>query len=179
MEKVYRILGLVGDHRMKMDVSREIFIERLKAHVGVDTDSSLDIFSSSRIDYKGAVGQSGFYLRRRRGFFSNNRHYCKAIGTFGEEGNQLVIDIEINNITAPIIIAYSIFILANLFQVYGILSGILSLDYSRVVHSIAGLFSMLLFSAAMAGIISFFSTKTIQKMKYELENNFYTYIKKA
>jgi hypothetical protein len=178
MKNIYKYLGLIGDHQMKMDVSREIFIERLKAHVGVDTGSSLDIFASSHIDYKGAVGQSGFYLRRRRGFFSNNRHYCKAIGSFEEEGNQLVIDIEINNITAPIILVYSIVILADLFQVFGIFSGVLTLDYSRVVHSISGLFSMLLFSAIVAGIISFFSTKAIQKMKYELENNFYSYLKK-
>jgi hypothetical protein len=170
MKKVYRFLGLVGDHQMTMDVSKDIFIDRLKAHVG----RAMDIFSSGRTDYKGVVGQSRFYLRRERGLLTKTRHYCKAIGQFREEKNQLLIEIKIN---APIVFFYSIFIIGILFALFGILMGILTLNLDKVTNGFSFLFSITLFSALMATIVYFVSTKSIQKMKYELENNFYSYIK--
>jgi hypothetical protein len=178
MRKIYRFLGLVGDHQLVMNISKDAFIAQLKPHVGNDINSTLDIFSSSEIHYKGTVGYSGFYLRRKRGLFTKNRHYCKVTGTFREESDQLVIDMEINNImNPPIIIFYSMFALFNLFALSSIFIGIISFDYARTINAIFMLFSSLTFSAIVAGIIYLFSTKTIQQMKYELENSFYSYLK--
>ena len=178
MKKVYRFLGLIENHQMVLDVSKNSFIELLRSHVGTDTNSSMDIFSSGNIDFKGSVGYGGFYLRKRRGFFDKSRPYCKAIGTFREENDKLIIDIEFNNISPPIIFVYAFFLLFDLISIFGIITNALSLNFTEAIHSLSNLVSVVVFSAIVAGITYFVSKRTIEKMKYLMESNFYNYLTK-
>ena len=178
MKKLYLLLGLVENHQIRLDVSKEKFVPVLKTKVGSDGSSSMDIFSGSNLEYRGAVGPTGFYLRRTRGFMTNTRHFCKAFGTFREENNQLVIDVEFRNFPTPV---YFYFVISAFFlgsAVISILGSIFTLNFENLGNWIFNLFSVGLVVAVVGFVIRSFSHQTIEKMKIEMENNFREYTMK-
>jgi hypothetical protein len=177
MNKIYRLLGLIVDHQILLEVTQDKFVQCLKSHVGTDMGSSLDIFSSGNTHYKGAVGIGGFYLRRKRGFIGGyNRHYCKAIGTFSEANNKLIINVEFNNVSFPNIILIALLSLMNLFAFFGIIAGLFKLDFQMVLDSFLNVLTMLLFTAIIAFVLQMVSKMNIEKMRREMESNFSGYI---
>lgn len=175
MKKLYLLLGLIENHQIRLDISLEKFVPILKTKVGNDSPSSLDIFSGSKCDYRGTVGLSGFYLRRTRGFMTNTRHFCKAFGTFREENNQLVIDLEFRNFPTPV---YFYLVLSAFFlfsTVFTILSSLFTLNFEALGNWFFNLFAVGFFVAAIGYTIRSFSHRTIEQMKLEMENNFQEY----
>ena len=177
LKKTYQFLGVSQKHEITLNISKDKFVEILKPYVGKDTSSSMDIFSSGDTNYKGIVGQSGFYLRRKRGFTTYSRHFCKAAGSFREENNQLIITIEFNNFPPPVIIFHGLFLIFFSWAIIQIIIGIFSFSANNLQIGLNGIFSTSVFFAIISAIVRIYSLRTIQTMKYELENNFHNYTK--
>lgn len=178
MKKLYLLLGLIEHHEIRLNITREIFISVLKTKVGSDSASSLDIFSGSKYEYRGAVGPSGFYLRRTRGFMTNNRHHCKAFGTFREENNPLLIDLEFRNFPPPVYFYLVLVPFFLFFTVVNIVAAIFTLNTTNLGSWTYNLFTGGFFALAIGYVIRSFSHNTIRKMKFEMENNFQEYLTK-
>jgi hypothetical protein len=176
MKKLYLLLGLVENHQMQLAISKERFVSLLKIKVGSDQSSSFDVFSGGHYDYRGEVGLSGFYLRRLRGFMSNSRHFCKAFGTFREENNQLIIEVEFRNFPTPV---YFYFILSAFFLLsilLTILGSLFTFHFENLRPWIFNFFSVSILVTIVGFVIRNFSHQTIEKMKIEMENNFQEYL---
>ncbi len=175
LKTLYKIFGLVENHSLVLNVSKEQFITLLAPHVGHDGNSSMDIFAT-KTDYKGVVGQSGFYLRRRRGLWKHNRHFTKVIGTFREENNQLILDLEFKNFPPPVWGFLFLIFFFGLGSVIIFLSALLSFNFDTISRAFFNVFYMVVLTVILGMIVRSFSTKTIQTMKFELENNFNAYL---
>ncbi len=171
VKKFYMLLGILECHEIRTTISKEQFIELLRPHVGKDGASSMDIFSSDSTDYKGEVGHSGFYLRRKRGLFTNTRHFCKAIGSFREEQEGLIIEIEFRNFPPPVYFYLGLGLVFGLFALIVFLMSVLSFNYDAIVTSFINIINVLVFFGLFGIVVRIVSSKTILKMKYELENN--------
>ncbi len=84
-------------------------------NLGLMSDT-LDVFKSSKNDFKGKVSDSGFVIKKRRRFFSNNTDFAKAHGFMSQEGDRLVIYVEVNAFHK---VFYVWYILVPLFYVAG------------------------------------------------------------
>lgn len=173
MKEFLRKIKLVGNLTTEIEIQQKEFVARLKENVDKGSTGLLsnmfDVFSSSSNEYKGTIGMEGFELRRRRRFFDMNINTAVAKGTFTQKDNILVIQTEINGFSGMMIpfyifvlIFYSIFISAFLFA-------------DNIEGDGAGFFFPFLFihAAFMLGIPYLMMRRSVDKMKYELEREFY------
>jgi len=177
MKKLFLLLGLIEYRSLQLDLSREEFIRVLSPHVGADTMSGLDIFSSGKTDYKGAVGYNGFYLRRKRGWVNNSRHYCKVIGIFQESSSGLVVNLEFRYFPPPV---YFFLIMIFLFGAFSILLffiGLFTFNGKSITNAVLNMGAVFGLGAIVGFITRSFSANAIQKMYYELDANIFRYRK--
>ncbi|WP_299763851.1 hypothetical protein [uncultured Dokdonia sp.] len=130
-----------------------------------------DVFSSSKAEYKGHINSYGFKLKKKRKFFDYNMNLATAKGHFNQQGDTLKINMEINgfsNQMAPF------FIIVPIFYIFSITMTLQGED----VASLAIIPFLLLHGLFMLGIPYFIMRRSVKRMQYELERDFYFMIKK-
>ncbi|HVD96573.1 MAG TPA: hypothetical protein VNB90_00120 [Cytophagaceae bacterium] len=164
----------VKDHfTTALSISKDDFLSRLssiveEADMNIFADA-FDVFSSSRKEYKGQVSPEGFKFKRRKKMFDMNLNFATVKGKIDELNGQLVIETEINGFTgvmpffyAMLVFIYSMIVLTT---IKGNGSGVLVFI---IPH---GIFMFL--------IPYFMMRRSVSKMKYELEREFFFLTKKS
>lgn len=175
MKKIYRLLGLMANHRFALPVQRERFVTLLQPHVADDVGSGMDIFSLSNAEYKGFVGPHEFYLRKKRGFAKRQGYYWKAFGKFLEENGQLTVEVEMRNFPPPVYFYFIVMSFFALGTLGGILMTVARLDGAALGTAFSNLLLVALLTAILGLIIRTTSLQTIEKMRIELQSNFHQY----
>ncbi|WP_299681904.1 hypothetical protein [uncultured Dokdonia sp.] len=175
MNKLLTRLNLLKTTTIELLTEKYNFISIVNSNIdqsdlGYFSDMG-DVFSSSKAEYKGHINSYGFKLKKKRKFFDYNMNFAKAEGRFSQQGDTLKINVEINgfsNQMAPF------FIMVPLFYIFFI---VMALQDSFEASMIAIPF-LLLHGLFMLGIPYFIMRRSVKRMKYELERDFYFMIKK-
>ncbi len=124
MKDFLRKLRLIDDLSFDIGLPKHEFVPKLRRIVDYGNGgfiSPFEMFSSSRNEYKGIVGNDYFKIRKRPKLFSRN-HFTLAEGTIEDLGGKTRIACEINGFNNFILffyvfitIAYLIFIVTFLF----------------------------------------------------------------
>lgn len=127
-----------------------------------------DIFSSSKNEFKGEINFDSFKIKRRRRFFDTNMNFALAHGTFAKKNGQLRIETEINGFNnffvvyyVFLILFYSLFIFIFAFTVKNGAGGFFAIPFIT-------LHGTLMFSIPYIMI-----RRSVQRLKYELEREFF------
>ena len=177
MEHLLEKLKLLQYQTIKLDIHKNRFVEILKSNVDKGNasffTSSFEAFSSSKNEYKGEVSFDGFKIRRRRKMFDVNMNFAIASGKFIQKDGQLIIETRINSFSGVFIFFYVMLILfylgMSILELMGEFSGE---DAPFIV------FPMLLIHALfMFGVPYFLMRRSTNRMKYDLERDFYYFTK--
>jgi hypothetical protein len=169
MTEFLKKINLIHVFNFKLDVTKNKFISELSK---VTENSDLGIFStffeafeSSNKEFKGKVTTTGFKIRRKLKLFDTNRTSAIAEGIFTEKDNQLIIEGTISGFQkffyffyGFLAIFYSIFILVFIFND----------DFP-----LFGLAFIILHGLAMCLIPYFIMRRSVNRLKYELEREFF------
>lgn len=171
-ESVLKRLKLVDHLVTEVAIDKKDFVERLKANVDAGSTSqffaSLEMFSSSKNEYKGLVTDEHFKIRRRRRLFDVRMSVAVAEGTFKARENLLVIESTIrgfNGIFIPFIVFALIFYL--LFIVTFIFTDSPGIFRWLIIPLV------MIHAFFMIGFPYFIMRRSISRMKYELERDFH------
>jgi pilus assembly protein TadC len=163
-------LKLIEHLTSRLDISKISFVNRLseitdRGDTGLLSDT-FDVFSSSKNEFKGEVTFENFKIKRRRKFFNTNMSYAVANGTFLEHEGKLIVETEISGLTnyliffyGFLIVIYSIFILS--FLLTGNKEGFFALPF------------ILLHAAFMFLVPYFLIRRSVKRLKYDLEREFF------
>ncbi|MDI9310769.1 MAG: hypothetical protein QM535_11180 [Limnohabitans sp.] len=135
------------------------------ASIGFFSDP-FDPFIRSDKEYKGTVYDSGFEIKKRKRFFDNNFNIAVASGSFIEKDGELIIETEINGFSKFFIFYYSFLILGYSAGVIGLLNSENEISFIAVPFLLIHAFFMFAFPY-------FIVRKSVQKLKYELEREFF------
>lgn len=170
MKEFLKRLKLIDRMTTTLQTSKVEFFNRLNevtdaGSTGMMSDT-FDVFSSSKNEFKGQVNFDSFKIKRKRRFFDSNMNLAVANGTFAESNGKLTIETEIigfNNFFIVfyvfLIIFYSIFIFGFLFSSKS--GGFIALPF------------ILLHGAFMFGVPYFMMRRSVKRLKYELEREFF------
>ncbi|HRG89310.1 MAG TPA: hypothetical protein PLW44_09840 [Chitinophagales bacterium] len=170
MKDILVRLKLIDTMTITLQISKDDFVGRLseitdKESTGTMSDM-FDIFSSSNNEYKGEVTYERFTIKRKRRFFDTNMNLAIAEGTFNVHNGQLTIETEINGFKyfyllfcALLVVFYSIFFI-----------GILNSDDNITLIVIP---IVLLHGALMFAIPYLLMKRSVQRLKYDLEREFF------
>ncbi len=175
MKEFLRKIKLIDDLTTNLEIRKEDFVDKLSAitdqrSTGVFAEP-FDAFSSSQNEYKGQVTFDQFKIKKRRRFFDNNFNMAIASGVFKENNGQLIIETEINGFNNFMIFFYVILIVI----------------YSVLITVIIGTFKetdfialpIILIQGAFMFLIPYFAMKrSIKRLKYDLEREFFYLTKK-
>ena len=174
MKEFLRKIKLIDYLTMNLEMSRQDFVDKLSAitdqgSTGVFADP-FDAFSSSKNEYKGQVSFEQFKIKKRRRFFDNSFNMAIASGVFTENNGQLTIDTEINGFNNFMIFFYGILVVF-----YSIFIGVAYLDKKTGFFVLA---FILIHGALMFSIPYFMMRRSIKRLMYDLEREFFYLTKK-
>jgi hypothetical protein len=170
MNKLLTKLKLVDYHEFTLPVDKNHLVNKLKANVDRGSTSNflsgLEMFSSSKNEYKGEVLADSFHLRKRPKMFDmNSMTSAKAKGILNEVANGTQVNLEINGFTGQfkpflilVPIIYIIFIIAFL---------------SSDTFPAFGLVFILVHGVFMLGMPYMFMRRSISRLKYDIERDMY------
>ena len=163
-------LKLVDFFTTEIEIEKSDFVKRFKENVDAGGTgimfSSFEIFSSGKNEFKGSVNHDGFKIRRRKKLFDMNMNMAVAEGIYRQKDNLLVIETEINSFHNFFILFY---IFGIIFYVGMITTIFLGEDSMPLFVSPFILFHAVL----MFGIPYYAMRRSTQRMKYELEREFF------
>lgn len=173
MKDFLKKLKLIDYLRIELEVSKQGFVNRLKENVdeggtGIFSDP-FEGFSSSKNEYKGHVGLNNFKIKRRKRLFDVNMNMAVASGTFEQREDKLIINTEINGFTGAMIPFYIFLIIFYLIFITSFL----------MVDNIEGGMEFFIFpfiivhAIFMLGFPYLMMRRSVSKMKYELERDFF------
>lgn len=119
MSDFLKKIKLMDNLNVELNISKLEFVKALRNHIEIsDLGIFSDIFSSTKKEFKGKVDNKGFILKRKRRFLDSKRNStAKALGSFKEIENKLIINSEIKGINNKMyffivsaIMFYSVFI---------------------------------------------------------------------
>jgi hypothetical protein len=132
---------------------------------------TFDVFSSSKNEFKGQVDLDGFKLKRRKRFFDTNMNFAIANGTFAEINGNLIIETEINGSNNFLVIFYIFLILFYAIFFFLFLTG-------ESKESFIAIPFILLHGTIMFALPYLIMRRSVKRLKYELEREFF-YLTKA
>ncbi|MEM9887910.1 MAG: hypothetical protein AAF849_18590 [Bacteroidota bacterium] len=173
MKNILRKLKLTDSFVVELKIQQQEFVSMLKENVdegsvGIFSDT-FDVFSSSKNEFKGHINWEGFKIKRKRRFFDTNINLAVASGSYKQQYDKLIIKTEINSLN----------VLMTLFYVFLLLFYPLFIFLILVTDNITGntpafvLPFLLVHAASMLGIPYIMMRKSVKRMKYELEREFY------
>ncbi|PTX12245.1 hypothetical protein C8N40_11443 [Pontibacter mucosus] len=171
MKDFFRKIKLVDNLTTEIEIQRNEFVARLKENVDEGSTSlfsdMFDVFSSSSNEYKGTIRMEYFKLRRRRRFFDMNMNVAVAKGTFTQKEKILIVDTEINGFSGMMIPFY-------MFAIIFYLIFISTFLFAENIEGASFAFPFLVIHAAfMFGLPYFVMRRSVDRMKHELEREFY------
>ena len=175
MKNLLTRLKLIQHFTIEIEIEKSEFVSKLEENVD-DGDtgvmfSAFEGFSSSKNHYKGSVGQDRFKIRRRRKIFDMNMNMSIANGSYVQKNNTLAIETEVNGFHNMFIPYY---ILIGIIYITGI---ILSFSTNNTwTFSIIPF--IIIHACIMMGLPYFIMRRSVERMKYELERDFYFMNKK-
>lgn len=173
MKDFLKKIKLVADLTTEIEIQKSEFINKFKHHVDEGDVGpflgGLDIFSSSKNEYKGHVGFDKFKIKRRRRIFDTNMNFAVASGTYRQRENRLIIETEINGFSGMMIPFY---ILITVFYSIFIVGFFMAENTSDSDFFFAGPF-IFIHALFMFGIPYFIMRRSTQRLKYELEREFH------
>jgi hypothetical protein len=163
-------LKLIDYLTIHLSISKAKFIERLLLITDqrdtVFFSGLSNAFSSSKNEFKGEIKNDEFKLKRRTRLFDTSMNAAVANGKLHETEGQLTIEAEIksfNNLYVIyyvfLVIFYSIFIIVFMFS---------NSDMLLIIIPF-----ILLHGAMMSLVPYFFMRRSVKKLKYELEREFF------
>ena len=181
MEKLLRKLKLKDNFNITLPIMKSDFINKLRRNMDEGSTSTTfvftEVFSSSNNNYIGSVSGNEFELRKRVRFFEANKGGAIAKGKMQQEGDNLIIDIQVNGFKKSLIFFY---ILITLFYVFFI--GILGFSsFTGTEDSNMPLFIipfLLLHGVMMYYIPIYAIRRSVKNIKSDLERDFFYFTKK-
>lgn len=172
MREFLKRLKLIDSMTTTLQTSKVEFVNRLneitdEGSTGMMSDT-FDVFSSSKNEFKGQVSFDSFKIKRRRRFFDTNMNFAVANGTFEENNGQLTIDTEINGFNNFFIVFYVFLIIFYSIFIFGFASS----DKNGSGEFVAIPF-ILLHGTFMFGLPYFMMRRSVKRLKYELEREFF------
>ena len=170
MKKFLKRLKLIDYLTTELKISKARFVAKLtsvtdEGNTG-EFSNPFEAFSSGNNEFKGHITYDGFKIKRRRKFFDTNINIAVATGSFSEENENLKIETEINGFNRFFIPFYIILIIF-----YSIF--FLGLSKSNT-NSVFFVFPFLILHASiMFGIPYLMMRRSVKRLKYELEREFY------
>ena len=173
MKEFLQKIKLIDHLTTELEIQKSDFLSNFKSCVGEGNISyfsgAFDVFSSSKNEYKGHVGYDSFKIRRRRKFFDMNMNFAIAKGKYIQKGTTLIINTEINSFSGMMIPFYiSIIIFYTIFAV-AFFSADNMIDGDQLYF---GGF-IIVHACFMFGIPYFMMRRSTQRLKHELEREFY------
>ena len=171
MQDFLRKIKLIDHLTTELQMDKQTFVNRLSAITDEGSTGLLsnpfDAFSSSKNEYKGTVTFDSFKLKRRKKAFDTNYNLSTAKGILIEKDGKLRIETEINGFNSalitiylPLIVFYSVFIFS-------------------IVSDKKEPFPIFLFLFIHCFFIFIFFIpysivkRSVQRLKYELEREFF------
>ncbi|MTB50696.1 hypothetical protein [Lewinella sp. W8] len=173
MKDLLEKLHLLQYQTIRLNLPKTVFVSRLREQVdegsiGIFSDS-FDVFSSSKNEYKGHVDLRGFRIKRRKRLFDFNMNLAIASGTYREEGEQLIIDTEINGFSG-VMIPFYIFVALFYVIFIAIFLGAGEMDGAMPVFVLP---FILLHALFMFGLPYLLMRGSVSRMQRELEREFF------
>jgi hypothetical protein len=174
MKDFLRKIRLIDNFKIELEINKNEFFNILKNNIDEKRSDFFDAFSSSKNDYKGTVTQDSFDIKRRWRFFDVNLNFAKAKGTIEQKGSNLIIMTEINAFQGQMMIFFISLIVFYLIFIIAISTA------DNVGGNVPGFAYpfILIHALFMFGIPYFIMRRSVSRMKYELERDFYYMIKK-
>lgn len=170
MKDILKRLKLIDNMTTTLLTNKVEFVKRLneitdEGSIGIISET-FDIFSSSKNEFKGQVTLDNFKIKRRRRFFDTNINFAVANGFFVESNGQLNIETEINGFNNFFIVFYIFLIIFYSIFIFVLFNendngGLIAIPL-LLVH---GLF--------MFAIPYLMIKRSVKRLKYELEREFY------
>ncbi|MBS1572732.1 MAG: hypothetical protein JST62_10085 [Bacteroidetes bacterium] len=175
MKNILIRLKLIDTMTTTLPTSKVEFVNRLneitdEGSTGMLSDS-FDVFSSSKNEFKGQVNIDSFKIKRRRRFFDTNMNFAVANGTFIENNGQLTVETEINGFNNFFILFYVALILFYSIAFFGPSFNSVNGDYFAIPF-------LLLHGTFMFALPYFMMRRSVKRLKYELEREFFYLTKK-
>ena len=174
MKEFLRKLKIIEHFSTEIEIEQAEFVSRLQnivdnAGTGLFANA-FDAFSANNKIYKGFVDFEGFKIKRRKTFFDTNISLAKAEGSFSQNGKTLMIEAEINGFTLEIKIMY----VGILLFLVAIITTILFAKNGNKNTSPVTFLPIFLFQGIIFLVVPYFlMRKSISRMKYELEREFF------
>ena len=172
MKSILERLKLVDYLTTEIPIAKKDFVEKLKMNVdpgdiGIFL-SAFEVFSRSKNEYKGIITSESFKIRRRRKFFDMNMSFAVAEGGLKQRENLLIIESTIKAFSG-IFIPFIAFLLT----IYIALT--ITFIFSDSLGNMGWFFAPFIFihASIMLGIPYFIMRRSVSRMKYELERDFY------
>lgn len=170
MKEFLKRFRLIDSMTTTLQISKVEFVNRLneitdQGSTGIFSDS-FDIFSSSNNELKGQVNFDNFKIKRRRRFFDTNMNLAVANGTFIENNGKLTIETELNGFNNFFILFYVLLILFYSFFIFSFIGSDNNGEFIAIPF-------ILLHGTFMFGLPYFMMRRSVQRLKYELEREFF------
>jgi hypothetical protein len=163
-------LKLIDFLTTTLPTDRTTFVKRLslitdEGNTGMFSNT-FDAFSSSKNEFKGQVNSGGFKLKKRRRFFDTNMNMAIAQGTLTEKNDQLTVETEINGFNNFFIVAYVFLIIIYSLIIYDVSRSDNNGDFIAIPF-------LILHGSLMFLMPYFMMRRSVKKLKYELEREFF------
>lgn len=170
MKEFLRKIKLIDNLTTTLQLSRQDFINNLSSitdEVGVGIFSDpFEAFSTSKNEFKGQITHHGFKLKRKKKFFEPNGNTAIAIGNIKEEIGQITIQTEINGFNNFMFVCYGFLIVFYSIFFVGFMFSMLNMPFF--------VFPLIMLHGALMVFIPYLiMRRSVKKMKYELEREFF------
>lgn len=167
MNDYLKVLNLIQEINIELQISKSDFTKKFKENVDEPNlgFEPFEMFSSSKNNYKGNIGNTGFELEKRWKLFNPSYFITKATGIFTEETDRLTTKITIE-------LQKKIFFFMGILALFYItsLTGFLYIDDISVLFAMLPF--ILLYTALLLGIPYFIIKLSVKKMVSDLEKDF-------
>jgi len=173
MKNFLRKIKLIDNFSTQIVIQKSEFMKKLKEHVDEGDigffSNTFDVFSSSKNEYRGHVGFDNFKIKRRKKFFDMNMNLSVAEGTYRQNGDNLIIEGEINGFSGAMIPFYVVVLIFYLIFIVGFFMT----DSMPLLMMFVVVPFLLIHASFMLGMPYLMMRRSVKRMKHELEREFY------
>lgn len=174
MEEFLKKVKLIDEMEITLPIGRTEFASRLRevtdeGSVGL-LSSPFEVFSSSKKEFKGDVTNGSFKIKRRQRIFDATASTAIAEGTFSERNDSLVIRTQVNGFSNAYLVLYGALVLFFVFVIVVFLQ-------AGIKDATIAIPIILIQSVIMLGLPYFMMRRSVKRLKYDLEREFFYFTK--